>query len=446
MSHPTPAAVDGSTPLEARFRSTRPDGTPPMLLTMAAYHGTLAAARCLGANGIPVTIADPELLAPARWSRFATRRRFCPRVEDPQRFVSWLLRFGARFPGCVLYPTGDDVAWLFARHRAELSAFFRLYQPPLEVIYTLLNKHRLHRACSDVGLDTPATWFPDEGDDVERLGATVPYPLVVKPQTQILRWPHNKGCVVPSRETLRNSYDDLMRSATHSALLVDHDPDVVRPLLQEFFPHAAQNIYNLSGFVDETGDLFVVRASRKVLQRPRKLGVGLCFERAETDLPLAGRLLALCRRVGYYGAFEAEFIQQDRRFLLIDFNPRFYGQMGFDIARGLPLPLFVYEAALDRRERLRAMVERARESPAGPGAFCNRLDLSLLLRLQRLAGNMDAADEARWRGWLASHDGAITDALIDASDRGPQLAYVLEEAGRFLRHPRSFFRDLGSAV
>lgn len=418
----------------------------PVLLTMAAYHGTLAAARCLGASGIPVTVADPGCFAPARWSRFAVRRHFCPPVEDPPRHLSWLLHFGARTPGCVLYPTGDDVAWLFARYRAELSRCFRLYQPSSDVIYTLLNKHKLLRACSEAGLETPATWFPDDGDDLDRLAAELPYPLVVKPQTQILLRPHNKGRVVPSREALRSSYERLMRSATHSPHLVGHDPDVVRPLLQEFFPRAAADIYNLSGFVDETGELFVVRASRKVLQRPRRLGVGVCFEEAETDLPLAGRLLELCRRVGYYGVFEVEFIRQGPRFLLLDFNPRFYGQMAFDVARGLPLPLFVYEAALGRRERLRALVERAREAPAGPGVFCNRIDLGLLLRLQRLAGNMDAADEARWRLWVASHDGAITDAIIDSSDRGPELAYVAEEAWRFLRHPRSFLRDLASAV
>jgi hypothetical protein len=59
---------------------------------------------------------------------------------------------------------------------------------------------------------------------------------------------------------------------------------------------------------------------------------------------------------------------------------------------------------------------------------------------------MDATDAARWHGWLASHGGAVTDAIIDASDRGPQFAYVAEEVRRFLSHPRSFLRDLGTAV
>jgi predicted ATP-grasp superfamily ATP-dependent carboligase len=338
------------------------------------------------------------------------------------------------------------VAWLYSLYRGQLSEYFQLYQPPLAVIQTLLNKHRLQQACSEVGLETPASWFIDEPDDLTRLEAELPYPLVVKPRTQILRWPHNKGRLTRSREALRRTYDEVAHSATYSPVLVEHDPTVVRPFLQEFVPHTAQGIYNLSGFVDETGELYVVRASRKVLQRPRGLGVGVCFEEADTDLPLAGRVLALCRHVGYYGVFEVEFIKQGSRFLLIDFNPRFYGQMAFDIARGLPLPLMTYEAALGRRDQLQAIVQCSREPPAGSRVFSNRIDLAVLLRLQRLAGNMGSAEGARWWAWMAEHKGAITDAVIDPSDRCPQLVYIADQVLGLLRHPRGFLREFGSGV
>src|ERR1700737_3008599 len=126
-------AVD---PFLADSASSEPTGSAarrtddaPVLLTMAGYHGTIAATRCLGAHGIDVTIADPRLVAAARWSRFARRSVFCPPAQDADRFVSWLLEFGARSPGHVLYPTSDDLAWLCALHRDELAKNFRLYQP-----------------------------------------------------------------------------------------------------------------------------------------------------------------------------------------------------------------------------------------------------------------------------------------------------------------------------
>src|SRR5438128_768648 len=125
---------------------------------MAGYHGTLAAVRCLGAAGIDVTVADAETFAPARWSRFTRRRLTSPSVQDPDAFMRWLLETGARGPKHVLYPTSDDVAWLYALHRDELAKHFHLYQPPVDVIYSLLNKERLRRACEVAGIEMPRTW------------------------------------------------------------------------------------------------------------------------------------------------------------------------------------------------------------------------------------------------------------------------------------------------
>jgi predicted ATP-grasp superfamily ATP-dependent carboligase len=448
MPEPIPVAA-GNLPGLPRCPPHRTDAaseaTPPVLLTMATYYGTLAAARSLGAAGIPVTIADPERFAPARWSRFVSRRVSCPSVQEPERFISWLLEFGARHPGHVLYPTGDDVAWLYALHRGELATHFRLYQPSVDVIYSLLNKERLWRACNMVGIDMPQTWFLHEGDDIGSLGHELTYPLLVKPQTQILFWPHAKGKVVRSRQALRRTYDRLVSRTSYSPALLAYDPGVMRPLLQVYLPHAAQSIYSVSGFVDESGDLFVVRASRKVLQRPRLLGTGVCFEEAEVDGPLEGKILSLCKQVGYHGVFEVEFIEEGGRFLLIDFNPRYYGQMGFDIARGLPLPSMVYEAAIGLRERLQADVDRARsEGATGGRVYCNRLELGFLLGVRRPAGAMNAADDRHWKAWLAAHEGKITDALIDPADRWPGFAHVVSQVLRCLRHPRSFLQEFRS--
>ncbi len=431
--------------VDATVRPVKSHDQPPALFTLPAYHGTLAAVRCLGERGVRVTVAGPELFAEARWSRHASTRLFCPPTREPERLLEWLLAYGARNPGHVLYPAGDDTAWLYARHRDELSRHFRLYQPPVEVVYALLNKRRLHDACAAVGLRTPPTRIPDGEAELDRLAAELGFPLLVKPQTQVMHFPGGKGQVASSPRELRAAYRRAVRGSSYAPLLREEDPEVVRPMLQAFRPEAVLGIYAVSGFVDETGEHAALRASRKLLQKPRRLGVGLCFEEAEVEPALADGLLALCRRLGYHGAFEAEFIQTPAGPLLIDFNPRYYGQMAFDIARGLRLPLLVHEAALGRRGRLRAAVDRARRRPAGTGVFCNRMDLWLVLRLQRLAGNMDAAEVARWRGWLDAHRGEVTDPLADGADRAPQLAHLVAECLRFLRHPRAFLRQAASA-
>jgi predicted ATP-grasp superfamily ATP-dependent carboligase len=409
---------------------------------MAGYHGTIAATRCLGANGIDVTIADPRFVAAARWSRFARRSVFCPPMQDADRFVGWLLDFGARSPGHVLYPTSDDLAWLCALHRDELSRNFHLYQPPVSVVYTLLNKHRLIEACRGAGIEMPQTWILRDPAELDRIEPELRFPLLVKPQTQILFWPHAKGLVANSRSELRTVYRQLRGSGAYSPALLEFDPGVREPLLQVYYAGATERIYTLSGFVDESGELFSFRASRKILQRPRQLGVGLCFEEAAIKPALAQRILGLCRKIGYYGVFEAEFIEDGERDLLIDFNPRFYGQMAFDVARGMPLPLLVYRAALKRQAALRTAVDLAatRSEPRG-WAYCNRLDFELMIYQLRLGGGVSAEEAKRWRNWLTGRENVI-DAILDSADRGPAFAHLATLVLGYLRHPRSLFRHI----
>src|SRR6185436_8012837 len=111
-----------------------PDPLSPALLTMPGYGGTLAAVRCLGRAGIAVTVASDAPAQAASWSRWTTRRVRCPPPRDRPRFMRWLLEFGQREPGHVLYPTCDDLAFLFARGADEIRKSFLLYQPEVRTL------------------------------------------------------------------------------------------------------------------------------------------------------------------------------------------------------------------------------------------------------------------------------------------------------------------------
>lgn len=416
---------------------------PDVLLTMADYRGTLAAARSLGSAGVRVTVADGNRAGVAHWSRHVASAIACPDAgEEPERFVDWLLAFGARQPGMVLYPTSDDMCWLFARHRDVLARDFRLWVPDVGVVYTLLNKWSLYAACRRLEIAAPATSSPRSAADVERLAREASFPVVVKPQTQALQYPHAKGRFVGSAADLAAEYATFRDATSYARVLRDYDPDVTAPLVQAFVGHEAEGIYNLSGFVDETG-AFVAEASRKVLQWPPRLGVGLCFEEAEVLPRLAADVARLCADVGYFGAFEVEFIEAGGRHLLIDFNPRFYGQMAFDVARGLDLPWLVYLASTGDRDGLAAALDemRTRTRARGNRAYCDRVELEIAQGLLTLAGRSDRADGRRLRRWLADHRDGLVDAVLDRRDWLPGLVEAIGGLWRRARHPRSEWRS-----
>jgi predicted ATP-grasp superfamily ATP-dependent carboligase len=381
-------------------------------------------------------------MAPAFRSRYATRRLRCPPVSHSEAFIDWLVRFGERNERHVLIATSDEVAYLFSLHRDLLSARFALCQPSVDAMMSVLDKRRLLEHAHEVGLGVPDTWYPDRAEDVERVAREVPGPFMIKPRAQLFLRTHNKGALVPpTAKELPKEYERYLRENPYEGALAASAPELTRPMIQRYYPDAEESIYALSGYRDPTGKHLIMLAARKVLQRPRKMGIGLCFEHATVDPDLASRVARLFERLGYYGVFELEFINAGGRALLIDMNPRLYNQLALDIARGMNLPRLAYEAALGNDAGVLRLVEAARESEVA-GAFCNGIGLFLLIGTQRLFGTMSTAEAEQWRRWRRERKALLIDPVADPDDPGPWLSDLAAQVYRQLRHPRAFLRTV----
>src|SRR5262245_8245916 len=277
---------------------------------MPSYGGTLAAVRCLGRLGVPVVVAGDELLASSRWSRHTTRFVRCPPASEPGRLLAWLLDFGRREPGHVLYPTSDDLAWVFAAHASELERHFFTYQPPLETIVRRPDKRSLYEACAAVDIPTVPSWFPADAAEVAAQLPDIAFPVLIKARTQVMRVQQTKGVVVHSRGELLGAYRAFVARDRYRPEAARHFDAATRPFLQRFHAGAAQAVWSVTGFIDRSGELFAARCAVKVMQRTRPVGLGLCFEARALPPELADFARRLCRFVGYCGVFEIEFLNE----------------------------------------------------------------------------------------------------------------------------------------
>jgi D-aspartate ligase len=411
----------------------------PALLCDASFHGTLAAVRSLGRGGIPVLVAGTTRMAPAAWSRYATRTLRSPPVSHAAPFVEWLVRLGEREGRLVVYPTSDEMAFLLSTHRSELEKHFALYQPDIDTTLRVLDKKRLLEAAVKAGIDTPPTFFPETAAEAERVARDAGGPLLLKPRTQLFLQVHGKGSILPEAASLTHAFDAFRRGHRYLPPISDGRPELMQPMLQRYYPEAADGIFSLSGFRSRGGDLLLLLGATKVLQRPRRLGIGLCFESA----PIPGNLREGARRLldelGYFGVFELELIQAAGRHLLIDMNPRFFSQIQLDVSRGLDLPRLAYAAAAGNDDELASLA--ARPAAGGCGhAFCNGIGLRILIAAQRTFGTMSSAEASRWDDWKRKHTPGLVDAIAADDDPGPLVAEGAGQLYSCLRHPRAFLR------
>jgi predicted ATP-grasp superfamily ATP-dependent carboligase len=185
--------------------------------------------------------------------------------------------------------------------------------------------------------------------------------------------------------------------------------DASEILIQELIPGRAENLYSFVGFFKE-GVPVAGLSARRPRQHPMEFGRASTF--VETvEIPeleeLATRLLM---GIAYTGLAEVEFMydHQDRRFELLEVNPRIWGWHTIAIRAGLDLPYMAYADALGQALAVGPVckdIKWVRLVTDVPTAFSEMLSRRLAVR-----------------DYLASMSGATTLAVLSLSDPLPFAA------------------------
>ena len=420
---------------------------PPMLLGNPNYFGTLAAVRSLGRAGVKVVTIAPSRVSRAGSSRHVAEHLRCPPVEDTCAWVEWLSQIGRTGPRRVIYATSDAVSFALARYREEIGANFALYQPDLDTIMRIFDKGQLIENARATGIDTPDTWFPKSAEEAAKIAREEGGKFLIKPRSQLAQRTKLKGTIAEAHGSqLSFLFDSYVGDIAFESEFARKNPESLLPLLQRYYPAANNSVYSLSGFREQTTGELIIRGAKKVLQHPPQIGAGLCFEDAPVHPVLADQTARLCKHIGYYGAFELEFIIFDDKAMLIDFNGRFYHQLAFDIARGMDLPVLVYAAALGDQVWVDNLMARSKtEEYERVAGFCDRFRLSTRINMQRMLGRMRGQEAQQWRAWSRGSKGKIIDAVADPDDSMPMFVDIAQQFLDVARHPRAFVRQFGLA-
>jgi D-aspartate ligase len=430
--------------------TARSENPRAVLLASAAYAGTLATVRELGANGIRVSVlSGPRLptgwsprISAAAWSRYANRTVRSPPELENQRFLAKVLAIGAADPGQVLLATSDQTAWLYTVNATPLERLFRIYQPSLSAIQRILDKQQFAAAAKAAGVNCVPTWEARSEADLAALAPTLPYPILIKPRTHVNRLRNDKGVRVDSPQELMQEYPRFIEREKDGVQTNPLLPDARVPILQQFVSVQSEGVCSVSGFIDKTGELFVTRQSKKVLQRSQPVGVGICFESLPPNPALSEAVRRICRELGYFGIFEVEFVYTNGAWAVIDFNPRTFNQIGMDIRRGMSLPLLAWMDAAGEREALQAAVAAAQVAPpeASATVFCDRFTLRALLLAKSLTRRISRDELTYWRTWMKRNSAACVDVAASDDDPWPRLIHVISEIFLGLRSFRRFLR------
>ncbi len=409
----------------------------PVLLARPGFGGTIAAIRDLARDQIPVAVLAESVLECGRWSRYVSDTIPTGPQADPKALLTSLEKLLDNRKGPiapVLLPSCDTSAWTYAAYAEKLSPHFCVYAPPLDTMDRILDKGRFERACADAGVPVLKSWMIRDETTITQIRDTLLFPLIIKPRTHVGRRRNDKGEVVANHDQLIIAFRRIRRSERFFGA----DGDQVNSqefFLQQFIDVFPKGVLSVTGFMDRSGTHFVAGAARKILLRSEPAGVGVCFESMPLAPALAEQTARLCRRLGYFGVFEVEFIWDGAGWAAIDFNPRFFNQMALDVARGLALARLCYYDAIGNVQRLASLVEQA-TAASFDDHFCVRdgFTMALILAFRSLAGGMSRQDRLRWHRWNRSNRAGMNDLIRAWDDPWVWPVHMVSEVKLGLRH------------
>jgi D-aspartate ligase len=308
---------------------------PPALILGDDPVNGLGVARNLGRTGVPVHRVGAQI-EPLLRSRYIRTQRVVPGLDtmDDAHYLREVEEAGARIGGQpVLFPLTDLHVMRLCRLEGYLRNRFRLTTPSLASAMTLVNKRQFYEAAAALGVDHPATRFPETLEEFECAAESLGYPVYLKPEISPLYHGRfgRKGFVARDREALLAGAAELLSSG-------------LRAILQEIIPGDASQMHGCAGYRRGADAVWVCYRRRR--EFPEGFGSGTRLVTIPSFVQRT-KLLELLAAVGHHGLFDAEFKldPRDGTLRLLDINARSWWQNALPTRSGINMIALAYQDA-----------------------------------------------------------------------------------------------------
>jgi D-aspartate ligase len=403
-------------------KKSTPGKAPPVAVFDNYWATTLAFVRSLGRRGIPLHMYGRGA---ARWSRYCTHRLRCPPIENAGEFQPWLREKVRSGEIARVAPTTDLVAYYTSSLRAEFPLEVQRTIAPLTEIETCLIKSRFSVASRSQGVPSLPTVSTDILEIARASAKELRYPLMLKPNSHLVVGFKERGRLVSNEAELLHFFHpyDVAPGQEHLAEIY---PELRWPLMQRYLSPARHRVYSVSGFKDAEGGVVSACVSYKREQWPPNVGTSTLQVGCE-DARILERGVQIVDQILSRGIFEIELLADGDDLYPIDLNPRAFGFLELDMARGSDLPWLWFRSTFER------LMPTPMQSPRiSVVARDSMLHLARALLLRRRRGSEIRIEERR----DTSVPRSSVSMLGHWSDPLPMIVSNLH----LLRHPRSWLR------
>jgi D-aspartate ligase len=257
-----------------------------------------------------VVEAFAERSAPVFTSRYCHRKHYSD--SDDTGWTRLLENLAADGSYDVIYLCSEHLLDPIAQHIQHSAPWRGLLLSEPSLLPTLLSKNSVMQLVGEAGIPIPKTLFPATEREMDALGSTLGFPLLVK------------GEGGESSRTIRIIRDRSELLASYRAVIDQEKTHDSMPSLQEFITGPT---YSVGGLFQDGGPIRIC-AGRMALMEPYKAGL---MVKGVTERPpeLIANALRVFEALRYTGFGDADFVldPRDGQFKFLEVNPEVWANI-----------------------------------------------------------------------------------------------------------------------
>ena len=279
------------------------------VIIIGGHIQALGLARQAKAIGIPVIVFIEDSYSVARYSNAVKKSIVFGSIDNLNDCLA-----PYQDTDTLLFPTADEYVEFLDKNRDYLSKHFVLGIPQKDVIELFGDKSNTYKFASKIEVPHPASWYPENIDDVEKIAQEATFPLVVKPAVMYSfhRMFGKKAFRCDDKESLIAKCEEIGKKIPLSSVII-----------QEFLAGGAKSLYSFGAFAVDGEPKAWVMANR-IRQNPMDFGNSTTFAVTCQISEMEKSARKILKETHYTGLAEVEFMYDEptKSFKFLEVNTR----------------------------------------------------------------------------------------------------------------------------
>jgi predicted ATP-grasp superfamily ATP-dependent carboligase len=295
----------------------------PVLISDGSFKHTLAMVRSMGRKDIYTTVTASTPIAQSFYSKYCTSRCIVPPPsKQPEAFMKAIAALLHKNKHVAYLPVGWYANFYASKYKSLLERYTSVPVADFDSMTIAAYKDKTMSFAEGEGVNIPQTYIIHDEEDLSKIARNLEFPVVIKASTA-------SGSVYypNSEEELREYYLRLKDES---------------PVVQEYIQGEGYGFFALY----DQGECRAHFMHKRIREYPITGGPSVAAQ-AYYSSSLKKEGMKILDGLHWNGVAMVEFKKdvKDRKFKLMEINPKFWGSLELAISAGIDFPYLAYQLA-----------------------------------------------------------------------------------------------------